>query len=117
MKKILVVEDDMDIADTLQFILTRHGYSVRLHSTGMLVPEMVKEYTPDLVLLDIALPGKQGTVICEEIKDLNYSPPIILFSAHADEKSIMEKSRANGFIKKPFEISHLLKMIHSFVVQ
>lgn len=116
MKKILVVEDDVDIATIVELILTRHGYSVRLHSSGRLVPELVKEYIPDLVLLDIALPGKQGTVICEELKDLNYLPPIILFSAHADEKSIMGKSRANGFIKKPFEISHLLKMIHSFVV-
>ncbi|MEO7802856.1 MAG: response regulator, partial [Ginsengibacter sp.] len=53
MKKVLLVEDDPGIGEIVTLILAKEGYAVRLHTTGFLVPELVKDYDPDLVLLDI----------------------------------------------------------------
>lgn len=112
MKKILVVDDDADIAGVVKIILTSNGFEVRTHDTGYHVPEIVKDYQPDLILLDIRLPGKAGTEICKELKEISKKPPILLFSAHAKEGEAYDICKADGFIKKPFEVKSLLKAIN-----
>src|SRR5687767_11129213 len=114
MKKILVVEDDKDTLEVVEFLLTSRGFIVHTHPTGFNVPEVVMQFQPDLILLDIFLTGKLGTEICRQLKR-TYTIPIILFSAHADMAKSLESSRADAFIHKPFEIDDLLNAINSYL--
>jgi DNA-binding response OmpR family regulator len=111
MKKILVVDDDIDILYIIRHLLRSKGFEVTTHSTGVGVPELVFDYKPDLILLDIQLPGKLGTEICKELKEAGTHIPILLFSAHADEEKTIAICHADGFIAKPFDISHLIDTI------
>ncbi|MEP6594987.1 MAG: response regulator [Ginsengibacter sp.] len=109
MKKILVVDHDFDILDVVELILSDNGFHVRTNSNGYNLPDIVKEYTPDLILLDVRLPGKQGTELCKELKRI-YSIPIILFSA--EHKISFKECDADAFVQKPFEVKHLLDMVN-----
>ena len=111
MKKILIVDDDEDILDIVSCLLTLNGFNVKTHSTGFDVPDVVLHYHPNLILLDIRLPGKLGTEICKELKQLNSELPIILFSANAEKGKAIAISNANDFIEKPFDIKNLIDTI------
>ena len=113
MKKILIVDDDADILEIVSIILKNKGYEVYTHPNGLEVPEAVINYAPDLVLLDIRLPGKLGTQICKELKEISDHPPIILFSAHAKKEEAMQ-CNADGFMVKPFDVGTLLKTVDHY---
>lgn len=115
MKKVLLIEDDPGIGEIVSLILTEEGYAVRLHTTGYSVPELVKEYDPNLVLLDIGLPGKSGTTICNELKEISERPPVLLFSAHTNKVTANRLCKADGFIGKPFDIQDLVETVNSYV--
>ncbi len=112
MKKILVVEDDKDILNIVHHILISHGFDVQTHSTGLNVPDIVMHYHPNLILLDIRLPGKLGTEVCKELKQIHSNLPIIFFSAHADQGKSFALCDADGFIQKPFDIKNLIETIN-----
>ncbi len=111
MKKILVIDDDKDILDVVEILLTMRGYEVLTHDTGFDVVDMVKKYDPDLLILDIHLPGKLGTEICKELKTINNLPPILLFSADAKEGDAFAICKADGFVQKPFDIHDFLEVV------
>ena len=90
MKKILVVDDDVDILFVIEHLLRLKGFDIRTHATGLGIPDIVIQYAPDLILLDVMLPGKKGTEVCKELKVINPHTPVILFSA---------TSNASDFIK------------------
>ena len=112
MKKILVVDDDKDILNVVQQILVSHGFDVQTHSTGLNVPDIVMHYHPNLILLDIRLPGKLGTEVCKELKQIHTNLPILLFSAHAEQGETFAICKADGFIPKPFDIKNLIATIN-----
>lgn len=109
---ILVVEDNLEIAEIIELILKNNGFGVLTHSSGLGATEIVSLYKPDLVLLDIMLPGKSGTDICRELKEISDHPPIILFSANALESKIFIVCKADAFIKKPFDIADLIQTVN-----
>ena len=111
MKKILVVDDDQNILEAVQYILTSYGFEVYTHPTGFNVLEVVLDYQPDLIFLDIRLPGKSGTEICKELKQLNCTIPIILFSAHAQQANFLDSFGADAFMRKPFDVRNLLNTV------
>ncbi len=111
MKKVLIVDDDRDILTVVKYLLKSHGFKVHTHSTGLNVPEVVDNFNPDLILLDIMLPGKTGIEICKELK-LTSAVPIVLFSAHADKIASLAECKADAFVEKPFEITQLLDVIN-----
>jgi len=108
-EKILVVDDDSSIVELIQLILEQKGFDVRTNETGANLSEIINEFLPDLILLDIRLPNNRlGTEICKELKQ-KYSIPIILFSA---ERQVLYKDcNADDFIAKPFEIKNLVDTI------
>jgi DNA-binding response OmpR family regulator len=111
MKKILIVDDDEDILNVVQHILTSHGFHVQTHSTGLNVPDVVMHYHPHLILLDIRLPGKLGTEVCKELKQKHTNLRILLFSAHAQQEEAFASCDADGFIQKPFDTKNLIDAI------
>ena len=110
MKKILLVDDDLDILDIVKRILVENGFNVKTKSDGFNLPEVVNEYKPNIIILDIRLPGKRGTELCKELKEI-YTIPIILFSAEPIRS--FEECDADDFIQKPFEVKHLITVINS----
>ena len=112
MKKILVVDDDEAILRVVKLTLTSHGFDVQTHSTGLNVLDIVMHYHPNLILLDIRLPGKLGTEVCKELKQIHTNLPILLFSAHADQGEAFAICDADGFIQKPFDMKNLIDTIN-----
>ncbi len=114
MKKILVVDDDEDIVEIVQHLLTSYGFEVYTHSTGSNVTDIVKWNYPNLILMDIRLYGKPGTRICKELKEL-YNIPVILFSADTQHGKEYLQYSADAFIQKPFDIKQLVNVINLHV--
>ncbi|MDB5022358.1 MAG: response regulator [Mucilaginibacter sp.] len=113
-KKILIIDDDPDILDLLSLILVKGGYEVRTLSCGETVFDDIKDFQPDLVLMDVMLAGMDGRAICKSIKEnhLTYFLPVILISGTHDlAKSLDLPGGPNDFVAKPFDIVYLLERI------
>lgn len=109
MKKILVVDDDIHIGNLLEEALSGEGYSVLRAYSGTEAKLMLSDSTPDLILLDLMLPGVSGEELLPEIADI----PVIVVSAKADtaDKVGLLLGGAADYVTKPFEISELLARI------
>ncbi|WP_411170606.1 response regulator transcription factor [Clostridium sp. MB05] len=109
-KKILVVEDEYSINDAVTFALRKEGYDVRSVFNGKEALEKVKEFKPDLVLLDLMLPDIDGFDICKEIAKSTY---VIMLTARGEiiDKILGLELGADDYIVKPFEIKEVLVRI------
>ena len=113
-KRALIVEDDANIAELLRLYLGRDGFEVMIVPDGAKAEDGFDLFTPDLVLLDIMLPGKDGWQICREIRKKS-AVPIIMLTAKgetADKVSGLEMG-ADDYVTKPFEVKELLARIHA----
>lgn len=111
-RKILVVDDEKPIADILQFNLKKEGFDVICAYNGLEAIEKVKEFMPDLILLDIMLPLKDGIEVCREVRK-KYDMPIIMLTAKDSEidKVIGLEIGADDYVTKPFSTRELLARI------
>ncbi|MDQ0230927.1 response regulator YycF [Metabacillus malikii] len=111
-KKIVVVDDEKPIADILEFNLKKEGYTVYCAYDGNQALEMVEEIVPDLVLLDIMLPNKDGMEVCREIRK-NHDMPIIMLTAKDSEidKVLGLELGADDYVTKPFSTRELLARV------
>ncbi|KKI89517.1 PhoP family transcriptional regulator [Bacillus sp. SA1-12] len=111
-KKILVVDDEKPIADILQFNLKKEGYTVYCAYDGNQALEMVEEITPDLILLDIMLPNRDGMEVCREVRK-KYDMPIIMLTAKDSEidKVLGLELGADDYVTKPFSTRELLARV------
>lgn len=109
MERILIIEDDLHIGDMVARVLTKEGYSVSRSYSGTEALFVIAENEPDLVLLDLMLPGFSG----EELLDKLSAFPVIVVSAKADVDSRVEllNSGAVDYITKPFDVRELLARI------
>ena len=104
-KKILVVDDEKPIADILQFNLKKEGYDVYCAYDGNEALKMVEELQPDLILLDIMLPLRDGMEVCREVRKKYETPIIMLTAKDADMDKILGlEYGADDYITKPFNI-------------
>ena len=113
-EKILVVEDERIIAIDLQRRLERFGYTVvAIAETGALALELVKQYSPDIILMDIMLVGDIDGIETATIIKKNYSIPVIFLTAYSDEKTLERAKVAepSGYILKPFKDKELYTTI------
>lgn len=116
MKKILLIDDEPDIVQLTAKRLTHAGYEVVCYESGLGAFEEVLRVKPDLILLDIRLPGISGLEVYENIKinKKTKSIPIIFFSANISLKDeCLRKHKAQYFIKKPYDAQYLLEIIKS----
>ena len=111
MKKILIVEDDESIADSLKEMLENRDYIVEVSYSKKETLEKLNEYI-DLILLDIQLPDGNGIDLCKEIKE-KYEMPIIFLSCLNDEETIVRGLNEGGddYVCKPFGIKELCARI------
>jgi DNA-binding response OmpR family regulator len=115
MSRILVVEDDRDIADLIRHYLTRAGHSVEVLASGSTALARVKEETPDLLILDLMLPGMSGIEVCRAIReDVTIARlPIIMVTARAQESDRVGglESGADDYVTKPFSPRELVARV------
>ena len=113
-QKVLVVEDDSNIAELLRLYLQKDGFEVSHAADGGKAVEMAREIQPDLVLLDIMLPVMDGWQVCRELRK-TMKMPIIMLTAKGeteDKVSGLEMG-ADDYIVKPFEVKELLARVHA----
>ncbi|AKM20683.1 response regulator YycF [Geobacillus stearothermophilus] len=111
-KRILVVDDEKPIADILQFNLQKEGYEVICAYDGEEALQKVEETMPDLILLDIMLPLKDGMEVCREVRK-KYDMPIIMLTAKDSEidKVLGLELGADDYVTKPFSTRELLARV------
>lgn len=107
--KLLVIDDEMNICELLRAYFENEGYDVKTACDGVEGVSYFKLYEPDLVLLDIMMPNKDGFQVCREIREISASKPIIFVSAKDDsfDKVLGLELGADDFVVKPFDMKEL----------
>ena len=106
--KLLIIDDDVNICEMLRLYFENEGYSVKTANDGNEGIHCFKLYDPDLVLLDIMMPGKDGWQVCREIRAIS-SKPVIMITAKGEvfDKVLGLELGADDFLVKPFEMKEL----------
>ena len=110
---ILVVDDDRDLCDLLDALLTAEGYGIRCVYDGETAWEAVQQEPPDLILSDIKMPKLDGVTLALRLAEVASGIPIILMSAGYDDWAGV----ASVFLRKPFEIDDLLASIAVLITE
>jgi DNA-binding NtrC family response regulator len=115
--RVLVVEDERDVAAVLHDALIDLGFTVRLAADGAAALEIVPTYRPDVVLLDLALPEIPGDVVLQRLHESDPALPVIVVTANAD----IDRARATlaggafDYVAKPFDLEHLERVLAAAV--
>ncbi len=106
--KILIVDDDTNICEMLRLYFEKEGYTIKTANDGAEGVIAFKTFEPDLVLLDIMLPKKDGWQVCREIREMS-SKPVIMITAKGDvfDKVLGLELGADDFVVKPFDMKEL----------
>lgn len=114
---IFIVEDDPSVAAFVQTILEREGFKTDVIANGSLVMERVRARMPDLILLDIMLPGIDGLQVCAEIRKLGTYVPVIMLTAKDDlvDKVVGLEIGADDYITKPFKSRELTARVRAIL--
>ncbi len=107
--KLLVIDDEMNICELLRAYFENEGYEVKTACDGVEGVSYFKMYEPDLVLLDLMMPNKDGFQVCREIREIAPTKPIIVVSAKDDvfDKVLGLELGADDFVVKPFDMKEL----------
>ena len=115
MTKIMIVDDEPDIREMINLILSKNGYDTEMAVDGNEFLKNVDAFNPDLVTLDVMMPGPMTREILEKLKKKQSDPKIILVTVirYSDKSrtKIMERKNVVDIISKPFEVDHLLNTI------
>ena len=113
-KKALIVEDDGNISELLRLYLERDGFEVLQAADGGRGVDLARSAEPDIVLLDIMLPVKDGWQVCREIRGFSKTP-IVMLTAKGETRDKVAglEMGADDYITKPFEIKELLARVHA----
>jgi len=118
-KKILLIEDEPNIIEAVSFILSRAGLDVKTHSNGHDAVDAVRARAPDLVILDIMLPGKNGFDILQDIRaDVDLADlPVLMLTARGQEKDreLATRFGVSRFMTKPFSNAEVLEAVRDMV--
>ncbi|RJG47467.1 response regulator [Motilimonas pumila] len=115
-KQILIVDDDQEIRQLLQQYLSKSGFDVLTAEDGVAMHQILEQHAPDLIILDVMMPGDDGFTLCQHIRrDSNV--PIIMLTASSDEtdRVIGLEIGADDYIAKPFSPRELLARIKALL--
>lgn len=114
-KTVLVIEDEPNIIEAIGFILSRDGWRVATHSNGVDAVEAVRSRAPDLVILDVMLPGRSGYDILRDLRagEGTATLPVLLLTARGQTKDreMAESYGASRFMTKPFSNAEVLEAV------
>lgn len=114
--RVLVVDDDASLAEMLTIVLRQEGFDSRMVTRGDLALDAFRDYKPDVVLLDLMLPGKDGIDVCKEIR-AESGVPIVMLTAKGDTVDVVVglESGADDYVVKPFKPKELVARIRARV--
>ncbi|WP_299555094.1 response regulator [uncultured Tateyamaria sp.] len=118
-KHVLLVEDEINIIEAIQFLLSREGWQVDTHSDGATAVEKVRSMRPDLVVLDYMLPGKNGIDILTELRadpDFHRLPVLMLTArGQSRDRDLAERAGVSRFMTKPFSNTEVVTAVRDLV--
>lgn len=119
MKKVLIVDDEADIIEILQYVLETQGYECITAFDGEEGLKLAREANPDLIILDVMMPKINGYKISRLLKfDAKYKDiPIIMITARSqdEDKAIGEETGADEYITKPFQVDEVVEKVKSYL--
>ena len=119
-KQVLLIEDEPNIIEAIRFILSRDGWDVRTHSNGQDAFEAARARLPDVIILDVMLPGKSGFDILAEIRadPALAETPVLMLTARGQKKDreMAERAGASQYMTKPFSNAEILETVRQMVV-
>ena len=120
-KQVLLIEDEPNIIEAISFILSRDGWSVKTHSNGADAVDIVRERQPDVLILDVMLPGKSGYDILRELRSQPHGAdlPVLMLTARGQTKDreIAERAGCDAFMAKPFSNADMLETVRSLAAK
>jgi len=120
-RQILVVDDEIGALTLIGIMLERGGFSVLRAQSGVAALQMLDEVTPDLIILDVMMPGKDGIELCGDIRQREQTErtPIIILSARGDADAIIRgiEAGANDYLLKPILHHDLVSKIRTMLGQ
>ena len=113
--EVVVVEDDPVILNTLAYNLSRQGFGVQKATNGTEALKLVRKHRPDLILLDVMLPGESGIRVCERIREEDREVVIIMITAKDAEEDKVKgfEAGADDYVTKPFGMKELVARINA----
>lgn len=117
MSRLLIVDDSVDLLEAMKFFLERKGYTVMTISNNQNIYQVVNEFNPDLILLDVFIHGKDSRVLCKELRrhiETKYLC-IMLFSSSPTALENHSEHGADGIIVKPFGLVNLVERIEAIL--
>lgn len=114
MTKVLVIEDEESFREALEFILTKEGFQIECAADGLAGLAAFEKYNPDIILLDLMLPGMSGTDVCKTIRAKSNVPIIMLTAKDAEvDKVVGLEVGADDYVTKPFSSPELVARIRA----
>src|SRR5271169_6470067 len=113
-RRILVVDDESQITRVLRTSLSSQGYDIRVANDGETALEIMKDWTPDLVITDLSMPNMDGLELCRRLR-LSMQIPIIVLSVRGEERTKVQAldAGADDYVTKPFSIEELLARVRA----
>lgn len=113
-RRILVVDDEAQITRVLRTTLSSHGYDIRTANDGETALEIVRDWPPDMVVTDLAMPGMDGLELCRRLRT-NTQVPIIVLSVRGEERTKVKAldAGADDYVTKPFGMEELLARVRA----
>jgi two-component system, OmpR family, response regulator len=120
-RHVLLIEDEPNIIEAIRFLLTRDGWQVDTHSDGTDAVEVVRSAAPDLVILDLMLPGRSGMDILRDLRDIPEleTLPVLMLTARGQsrDRDMAEKAGVSRFMTKPFSNAEVLTAVRDLLAQ
>ena len=120
-RRVLIIEDEPNIIEAISLILTRDGWQVDTHSNGHDAVSVVQARAPDLVILDVMLPGRSGYDILTDLRALPATQdlPVLMLTARgqARDRELAEKAGASRFMTKPFSNADVIEALNALVAE
>jgi DNA-binding response OmpR family regulator len=120
-RHVVLIEDEPNIIEAIRFLLTRDGWTVDSHSDGRDAVEVIKAADPDLVILDLMLPGKSGMEIIKDLREEEAlsNLPVLMLTARgqARDRDMAEKAGVSRFMTKPFSNTEVLAAVRDLHAQ
>ena len=117
MTRVLVIEDSHDLAEGLRYNLELEGYAVKVADDGNAGLSLAREWDPDLVILDLMLPGMDGYQVLRSIRGDGRQTPVLILSARGEEADKVRGFQldADQYVTKPFGLIELLERVKSLL--
>lgn len=113
MKKILIVDDEVDIANSIQYVLNQEGFSTVMAHDGLKAMDVYEKDRPDLLILDLMMPGIDGYEVCRRVRAGDKKTPILMLTARTSEIDTVVglELGANDYVAKPVRLRELVARV------